>query len=134
MLSLFSISCSKQPINGKLDGMWQLTEIEYPNGTNVFPSKVYYSIQLHILKLSNIHDGSLHGSNTDYYVGRFEHTNDSLNFYDIRHYKEEEVIANPVELAPYGLNGISDHFAIEKLTGSNMVLKSTDITLYFRKF
>ncbi|MDC7195075.1 lipocalin-like domain-containing protein, partial [Phocaeicola vulgatus] len=40
-------SCDKAPINGKLDGRWQLMTIEYTNGKIEECNRIYYSIQLH---------------------------------------------------------------------------------------
>lgn len=43
-------SCDKAPINGKLDGRWQLMTIEYTNGKIEECNRIYYSIQLHLVE------------------------------------------------------------------------------------
>lgn len=134
LLPFFLFSCGKLPINGKLDGMWQLMEITHQDGKIEMPLKVYYSIQLKLIRFNRVHEGSLHGSKTDYYIGRFEHTGDSLSFYNIRHLKNENMIATPEELAPFGLDGSTDRFKIEELTNSKMILISAGERLTFRKF
>lgn len=131
LLQLFS--CDKLPINGKLDGMWQLMEIEYTNGIVEHPEKTYYSIQLHLIKLSKVYEGSLHGSNAVNYVGRFEYTADSLVIKDLRANKDEDLVTKE-QLIPFGLNGPVDRFKIEKLTNDKMILQSGSVMLSFRKF
>lgn len=133
-LSVILFSCNKLPVNGKLDGMWQLMEIRYENNEKTYPEKTYYRFQLELVRLSKVHEGSLHESKTDSYVGRFEFTEDSLSLYNIRIYKNENVAATDKDLAPFGLNASANRFGIEELTRSNMVLKSEDVQLVFRKF
>ena len=133
-LSVILFSCNKLPVNGKLDGMWQLMEIRYGNGLTIFPEKTYYNFQLELVKLSKIHPGSLHGSKTDYYVGRFEFTEDSLSFYNMRNARNENIVATDEDLAPYGLNVSIERFGVDELTRNNMILRSDRVVLSFRKF
>ena len=44
-------SCDKKPINGKLDGRWQLMTIEYNDGSIKECERIYCSIQLHLVEL-----------------------------------------------------------------------------------
>ena len=134
LLAVVLFSCDKLPVNGKLDGMWQLMEIRHANNEKTYPERTYYRFQLELFRLNKVHEGSLHESKTDSYVGRFEFTEDSLSFYNIRKYKNENVAATDKDLAPFGLNTSTDRFRIEELTSSNMVLKSQDVQLVFRKF
>lgn len=127
-------ACDKLPINGKLDGMWQLEEIEYSNGDHIVPEATYYSFQLHLMKLTQVHEESLYGSKSDRYLGRFTHTNDSLIVYDFRIYYQEEESATPEQLIPFGITGTSEHFEVEKLNRKKMILKSRHARLLFRKF
>ena len=131
ILSLFIVmlcSCGKTPINGKLDGMWQLIKIEKTDGTvtDTKEQRLYYNVQLELLGLQK--DGYTE------YLGRFNYTKDSLLVYDIRTSGDNTLTATPEQLLPYGINGTSDRFGIEALTHNKMVLRSSVAILSFRKF
>jgi hypothetical protein len=117
MLSLLS-SCQKEPINGKLDGMWQLMKIEYKDKPSVVPDQLYYCIQLHMVQLWGVN--YCNGS------GTFAHSGDSVHIV-IRQRKISDV-------AVYGMNDTIQHFAIEQLSSQKMVLQSSYASLSFRKF
>lgn len=129
-------SCDKLPVNGHLDGMWQLQTIEYANGKSHTPISTYYNIQLQLIKLTQIHNSGSAERRIDNYLGRFKHTQDSLIVYDLRKwiYREEETPATPEQLAPFGIEGTSGHFGIEELTSDKMILRSPGTLLTFRKF
>lgn len=45
-------SCNKRPINGPLDGQWQLMTADYPDGEQVVPDRgLYYCFFLHTASL-----------------------------------------------------------------------------------
>lgn len=129
-LLLFMSACGKFPMNGKLDGMWQLMSI-VPNGKEIIDTKeqqLYYSVQLELLALQRV--GGMH------YLGRFIQTSDSLIVYDFRQFITGDNSTQAVsgDLAPWGIEGTSERFGIEKLNGDNMVLRSENVLLTFRKF
>ncbi|MEG1684407.1 MAG: lipocalin-like domain-containing protein [Bacteroides sp.] len=113
-------SCSKAPINGKLDGQWQLTQIDFSNGetVNKKPERIYFSVQLHLLSLRQTNGGE--------YLGRFNHTGDSLHINMLEGNKEEMKV--------FGMDDTVQHFGVEKLSHSKMILKSEYGRLFFRKF
>ncbi|MDR1918074.1 MAG: lipocalin-like domain-containing protein [Tannerellaceae bacterium] len=129
LLMLFA-SCNKAFINGKLDGMWQLMEIDKSEGERIDAKadRIYYSVQLQLISLRQAGKGQ--------FIGRFVHRGDSLWIHDLRIYgvKEEDKLATKEHLAPFGFNGISERFAVEELSRSRMVLRSEYATLSFRKF
>ena len=64
------IACDKVPMNGNLDGMWQLMAIQYNTTGSVSDvkiSRLYYSFQLHLVELNN-NEAFAH----------FSHRNDSI--------------------------------------------------------
>ena len=63
-------SCDNAPINGKLDGRWQLMTIEYTNGKIEECNRIYYSIQLHLVEIS------AKGGNGGTHIGRFSYKGD----------------------------------------------------------
>jgi len=124
---LMLAACDKVPINGNLDGMWQLTAIQ-DNATssisNVKDSRLYYSFQLHLVQLNN-------GEAYAY----FSHRNDSIVMYDWcgRSPKNDKIIDATV-LNKFGLYELRDSFKVEVLTSEKMQLRSRKATLNFRKF
>lgn len=121
-------SCSKAPINGKLDGRWQLMTIEQEDGNIKECYRIYYSIQLHLIEIS---DKSGKGGT---YIGRFFYKDDEVVISEFRHRGNEEELATPAELLPFGINLPLTHFKVEKATGDKLVLKSEYARLTFRKF
>lgn len=120
-LLVIVFACGKNPENGKLDGMWQLTEIESAQGVSVAkkPDRIYYSFQLHVVELRRIGFRE--------YRGHFNYTGDSLSL-QISDYMTKDTCAF------FGLKSMNDRFAIELLTGSNMMLRRDSVRLKFRKF
>jgi len=117
MLSFLS-SCQKEPINGKLDGMWQLMKIEYKDKPTVMPDQLYYCIQLHMVQLNGVNKSG--GS------GTFAHSGDSIHIV----IRERQIS----DVAPYGMNDTIQHFYIEQLSSQKMTLRSSYASLQFRKF
>lgn len=126
-LSAF-VSCGKTPINGKLDGMWQLTGIEYPQGNHkdTKPEQLYYSFQLHLI--------SLRSPDKKESLGRFKHAGDSLVLSEFRLKYQVDKLTPREELLVYGLNDTITRFKIESLTKESMILKSSYAMLFLRKF
>lgn len=134
---LLNTACDKVPMNGDLDGMWQLMDIEYTDGTHQTPDKQrYMCIQLHLIQLtvySNVHQGI---------YSHFTHNGDELrlyDFYDLRHWKNtettNEVLEDASQLEPWGISGLDVTYHIVKLNGSALILKDPSGTLLtFRKF
>ena len=117
LLFVLSISsCQKAPINGDLDGMWQLMKIEVKDKPTIVPDQLYYCIQLHMVQLQG-----KKGCN-----GTFAHSGDSVHIV-IRQRKISDV-------AVYGMNDTIQHFAIDQLSSGKMTLRSSYASLSFRKF
>ena len=127
-LAIIVTSCGKTPINGKLDGMWQLMKIEKENGEDINTKKerIYYSIQLHLINLTKV--------NAPQYLGRFNHAGDSLFVHDFRVEGDNSTLATKEQLETFGLSEVSERFGVEKLDRKDMVLKSKTARLIFRKF
>lgn len=138
-LLLALASCDKVPINGPLDGMWQLMEIEQPNGRqDVKANRIYISFQLHLTQWEDLNN------QTSYYA-HFTHTADSLIFYDFAHPAKHDLSAGDNDhwitaeeatsglLAPWGLHSLKARFAVRRLNSDYMTLQQQDTTLYFRK-
>lgn len=118
------ISCGKTPINGDLDGRWQLMKVEFhTNNEMVEPEFTYFDVNLHLMQLKKIK------GNTDRpgaINARFEHTDDSLFIRTIQ--------SNKNAVRQFGLCDTIQHFSVEKLTSKKMIWDSDSSRLEFRKF
>lgn len=127
-LTLLMSSCGKYPINERLDGMWQLMTLT-KNGQetiNTKESRIYYNVQLHLFGLQK--EGYVE------YLGRFIQTTDSLIISDFVVSGNNSVKATEEDLVPFGIYDLSERFGIEKMTDKEMILRSDDALLTFRKF
>ena len=135
-------SCDKVPMNGDLDGMWQLMSIEKGGQvTNVKSTKHYMSFQLHLVQF----DGT--NKNGDFqarlYYAHFKHTGDSLFIYDLAHHSENATEADnnvwfteqdlPLVEA-WGMYSLDNRFRVVRLNSDAMVLRRNDLVLTYRKF
>ena len=118
LLTLIVSACGKMPINGDLDGRWQIMKIEYASGVEEAPERAYYSVALHTINLMKVDVTSQ--------TGNMEYTGDSL------------FVVMPVskveDLLPFGMNGTEQRFGVKELTSKYLVLQSDYARLEFRKF
>lgn len=128
LLMLGISSCDKAPINGKLDGRWQLMTIEYSDGAIEECNRIYYSIQLHLVEISN------KGQNGATHIGRFSYKDDEVTMSEFRHRGDEEILTTSKELKPFGLNQPVNYLNVETATSQRLILKSDYARLTFRKF
>ena len=137
-------SCDKVPINGDLDGMWQLMSVQTPDGTRATKSdRAYMCIQLHLSQWD-------HGGKR--YYAHFNHTGDSIFFYDFYHHSrhrskaddnepityEEMTKTDPAEGWPlmdvWGIHNLDARYRVQTLNSDALVLEKADTVLTFRKF
>ena len=118
--------------NGDLDGYWQLSQVDtLASGASadMTESKVFWGVQGKFLTMLDTHQ-SAYG-----YMFRFEHTADSLLLSDGRiNNRTDSLLTNVAPLRPMGVNSLTEHYLVEQLTGSRMVLRSNMLRLHFRKF
>ena len=118
LLLLMAGACGKMPINGDLDGRWQIMKIEYASGVEEVPERAYYSVALHTINLMKV--------DVSNQTGNMEYTGDSL------------FVVMPIskveDLLPFGMNGTEQRFGIKELTSKHLVLQSDYARLEFRKF
>ena len=131
-------SCDKVPINGDLDGMWQIMTIQTPNGTrNVKSNRAYLSFQLHL---------SQWDCDKKRYYAHFTHSGDSIFFYDFKHdsrhrSKEDdneeitnEEMTKEKLLDAWGVHHLDARYHVQQLNNENLILERADTVLFFRKF
>ena len=49
---LIPLSCTKSPINGDLDGQWEVMDVYPSPSVNIIPERLYYNFSLHVCMLS----------------------------------------------------------------------------------
>nr|WP_233587566.1 lipocalin-like domain-containing protein [Parabacteroides sp. AF18-52] len=118
LLMLIVGACGKMPINGDLDGRWQIMKIKYASGEEETPERAYYSVALHTINLMQVGVTSQ--------TGNMEYTGDSLFV--------EMPISKIENLLPFGMNGTEQRFGVKELTSKQLVLQSDYARLEFRKF
>ena len=111
-------ACGKTPINGDLDGRWQIMKIEYASGEEETPERAYYSVALHTINLMQVGVTSQ--------TGNMEYIGDSLFV--------EMPISKIEDLLPFGMNDTKQRFGVKELTSKHLVLQSDYARLEFRKF
>ena len=118
LLVLIVSACGKTPINGDLEGRWQIMKIEYTSGEEETPERAYYSVALHTINLMQVGGTSQ--------TGNMEYTGDSL------------FVVMPIStvenLLTFGMNGTEQRFGVKELTSKHLVLQSDYARLEFRKF
>lgn len=112
--------CRKAPVNGDLDGQWQVMKIDYKDSIDVVPEQVYYCFFLHTVNLSRV-GGGIVGGNMQYDEGgktlrlQFPYNDGkSLNL--------------------WGMDASETVFSIKELTGKRLVIESNIALIELRKF
>ncbi len=128
--------------NGKLDGFWHLVQVDtLATGgiRDMAREKVFWGVQFKLI--------STQMANGESCYFRFKHTGDSLivnsPYWNHGHESADSTSTAPSGdipvtdaslLAPFGINSLEEHFYVEKLTGSRMILRSNLYRLNFKKF
>lgn len=131
----FFASCQlEMSRNKKLDGYWRLQQIDTIGtaGVNTIEGmRIFWAFQHKLLEMKDIND------RVSKCLLRFEREGDSLllsqpYLYDREH--GDQPITNTDVLKYYGVNSLNEHFRIDNLTSSHMVLSSRRCRLHFVKF
>ena len=137
LLLLSIYACDKVPINGQLDGMWQILNIYTPDSTRtVKDSQAYLSFQLHL---------SQWDFNNQRCYAHFRREADSIFFFDFSRLSahttsaDDDPAITDTEMANglmdiYGFHTTNARFHINRLDHSRLVLQAQDTILTFRKF
>ena len=130
VLLLFS-ACAKAPMNGELDGQWQLLRFETTDGNVQACNRLYFSFQLQVVEVAD-KGGDGYGT----YIGRFTYDEElaEVCIYELRPRSNEGRLATLNELAPFGLFSAESLFKITGMGDGSMVMASDSAVLYFRKF
>lgn len=122
LISASIMSCQKSPINGDLDGMWQVMNVTPEPELQPIEERLYYNFYLHVCTLSYYGGGVT--------TGNMIFTGDSL-FLDFPNAQTTETL---IKLKQYGINSDHARFRIEKLNRSSLIMSSGETTVTLRKF
>lgn len=119
---LMPTSCEKAPINGDLDGQWQVMSVTPEPTDKPIEERLYYCFYLHVCQLT-------------YYDGVFTEANmkfDGKTLYLDIPYADSE--GNDIKLRQYGINENPITFTVEHLDKKSLILRHGDTVVTMRKF
>lgn len=133
---LITWGCDKKwPINGNLDGYWQLMTVETKaDGVKTDCNRMYMGIQLHMIEMKD-----LGGNGYKSFFGEFNYDEDQ-NIVVIKNLKgksstsDNGQLANIKDLNPYGINAQETIFKVVKADGKTLILESDYARLTMRSF
>lgn len=121
LVAMTAGSCRKRYINGRLDGQWQIMQIELkaePQAEPIRPERTYYCLMRTVVNLTGVGKATQSG-NISY------------------HYPELKLqmpYSSAASLEPWGMNSTETTFQIRELSGGRMTLESDYAVITFRKF
>lgn len=121
IVSIGLAGCQKKPINGDLDGQWEVMEV-YPSPSYDSGQRLFYNFSLHVCSLT------MYGS--QFTVGTLSYDNNViyLDFPDA--YSQSSV----KKLEEYGIYSNPVSFNVEFEGKKRLVLSNDDSTIILRKF
>lgn len=123
-LGITAASCADMPLIGRLEGQWQIMNVEYPSGRTVVPDRHYFCFYRHTANLTYYGISWLYGANLDY-----REEADSLTI---------DIPTGGIDLAGWGIDRITPQrldFRILDLTRKRLVMLYEDsVTFTLRKF
>jgi hypothetical protein len=122
-------ACDKAFINGDLDGMWKLQQVESEYDIH-HPTDICYSFQRHLTFISKHYEEKLPLR----YLGNLYYHGDTIIMSGFRKFLEEENIASPDILEGFHLYNDSTVFIIEKLNDETLIMSSDDRRYTLRKW
>ena len=137
---MFSMTaCDHYLINGPLDGLWQLQNIERNNPDTIIRNDgdLFYSFQRHTVLIgdySNPNEPIGHLKNEQYDC-IFERLGDCIKMEEFHlYYYREHLPYDTTRLKRFGLYEKKNTFNIEELTTKRLVLRSDSATITLRKY
>jgi len=120
--------------NGKLDGMWHITQIDtIATGGSLDMSEVrrFWNIDTHLLEMRD-YEGVITPL-----VMHFSHSDDKLIAYDVYIFDRangDPVVDDTTICYPYGMTQIPDTFNVEQLKSYRMTLSNKKYRIRFEKY
>ncbi|MBR5277400.1 MAG: lipocalin-like domain-containing protein [Bacteroidaceae bacterium] len=129
MLAAILAACDKVYINGDLDGMWKLQQVEQGEESH-HPTDIYYSFQRHMAQVSKHYDEKPPLR----FIGHMTYRGDTITMSGFRKYLEEDKIATPDILKGFYLYNDSSVLKIEKLDDEMLIMRSNEARYVLRKW
>lgn len=127
--------------NGSLDGFWHLERIDTlstGNSGDYSQKRIFWGVEHKLISIKDVDSGG-----EKFYL-RFEQTSDQLQITKayIDHWHQDKgenggdiPVEEPTDdLRQLGVNALPETFQKEALDGGKMILKSSMLRLYFKKF
>ncbi len=123
LLCLIS-GCQKSPINGDLDGQWQICEVSPASPEEILKGKLYYCFYMHTCQLTS----------PGYTIarGNFTFNGETISI-DFPTDGEDIVTAIP-SIHQYGIYSNPVTFNIVHLDSKKLVIENSDATITLRKY
>lgn len=122
MLALMAGSCSKMPVNGKLDGQWQLMSIESEGVVQQPDERIYICFNLHVVNLTDLHN--------NVYAGNLHYADEKVSM----DFPYMEDAWGRRELAKWGIYENPIVFEVKSLTNKQLILQSSENVITLRRF
>lgn len=138
LLLVWLFGCDRKwPMNGALDGQWQLLTVETRADGVVTDRKdeqLFFRFQLQLLMLTDL-GGNGYGT----YVGRMTYDQEAqivqTQEMNVRtNTGDSGIAATAKQLAPFGLDNGTTRFEVVKADGDHLILESDYARLTLRKF
>ena len=125
-LLILCVSCQKAPINGHLDGRWQILEIEIDKElSNVKDQQLYYNFYLHVCNLSS------YGEQYEFAEANL-HYEDDIIYLDFPYV---DTLDQTEYLQQFGIYSNPVVFEVEYIDKKKLIIKEGDnIIITLRKF
>ena len=132
LIAILSLTaCDKVYINGDLDGMWQLQQVE-KEGNIEYPEGIYYSFQRHMAQVGKYYENAEQLPKR--YLGEMDYSGNILIVYNFREFGKEENVATTEILQEYFLYDTLTQFSIERLDEDFLIMKSDRATYTLEKW
>ena len=124
-------SCRKAPINGKLDGQWQIKSVEWlEDGSDISPLlRSYIDINLHVMQLRNV---SMSESAGSVYSGNMVYDKSASTI--TVHFPYNLEGTPLLALQAWGIYTNPVTFEIIKLDGKQLILKTPQTLVTCRRY
>lgn len=116
--------CQKSPINGDLDGQWQICDVTPAPQEEILKRKLYYCFYMHTCQLTS----------PGYTIARGNFTYDGNTIMiDFPSYDEEKE-STITTMKQYGIYRNPVTFNVKFLDSEKLIIENSDATVTFRKF
>lgn len=122
LVLLMPTSCQKAPINGDLDGQWQVMNVTPEPEDKPIKERIYYCFNLHVCNLT--YYGEV------FTIGNMQF--DGKTLYLDFPYADSELSVR--KLRQYGINENPITFNVEHLDKKSLILRHGDTVVTMRKF